>query len=475
MSIWGLSIICSGVIFRADNRCSPKRFNKMKAIIRYLKNLNLEYSVLLLWIFSLPVMSNRYLGSGSLFQRAQIFDFVFVFLVSISLIKFLNGCIKFTVTRLWLVLVMLIVSFLISSLNSEVPLIGFSESLVILYLITIYLFVANVIRDRKILSLCLKGWVFTSLIIALLGISGMILAFFGFNNYFVRFYFDFLNKAFRLISTMSLPNMAYSYLHVSFFLTLGLLINETHKKRRAFYLFAIIVLLIALFFTFSRGWVSLLFGSGIFLYFFSKEGKLKFKGIAKVLFLLAFIVFVFVQLFITYTTDLNFSLKYGYDDTYKVDYSNEARNKLFKQDYFFDQGQPYRRLDLGIIFLPGEYGYKKMAAVKLWQEHPLFGIGPGMFNVFSVRLAESKALYFPKNIAPCDPHSTYFGSLAEGGLFGLGVLFILFFYFLKILAKAFKRMKEQYFRNLILCCISAFSGLLVFGLYGVIHSDNQDL
>ena len=25
-------------------------------------------------------------------------------------------------------------------------------------------------------------------------------------------------------------------------------------------------------------------------------------------------------------------------------------------------------------------------------------------------------------------------------------------------------MKEQYFRNLILCCISAFSGLLVFGL-----------
>lgn len=436
----------------------------MKAIIRYLKNLNLEYSILLLWIFSLPVMSNRYLDSGSLFQRAQISEFVFAFLISVFLVKYFKGRIKFTFTRLWFVSVMLIVSFLISSIKSEKLLISLPDLLVSIYLMLIYLFVANAIRDRKMLSFCLNGWVLASLVIALLGIGGMIFALLGFNNYFVRFYFDFLSKAYRLTSTMSLPNMAYSYLHVSLFLTLGLLVNETHKRKRAFYVFSIFMLLVAIFFTFSRGWFSLLFGLGIFLYFFSKDGKSRLKSIAKVLFLSAFIIFIFVQLFITYTTDLNFTLKYGYDDTYKVDYSKEARNRLFKQDYFFDPGQSYRRLDLGIIFLPGEYWYKKKAAIKLWQQHQLFGIGPGMFNIWSRRLTESGLSYIPKNITPCDPHSTYLGILAECGLFGFLALLALLLYFLKIATDAFKRTQQPYFRSLILCCISAFSGLLVFGL-----------
>jgi len=436
----------------------------MKTVIKYLKNLNLEYLILMLWVFSLPVMSNRYLGSGSLFQRAQISEFMFVLLVCVSLIKFLNGRIKFTVTRLWLVLAMLITSFLISSLNSEMPLISLSESLVIFYLITIYLFVVNIIKDKKMLSFCLNGWLFISLIIALLGIGGMIFAFFGFNNYFVRFYFDFLDKAYRLTSTMSLPNMAYGYLHVSFFLSLGLFVNEKIKGRRLFYLFTIFTLIIAIFFTFSRGWPSFLVSLGLFLYFFNREKKSKLKFIAKALFLAAFIIFVFVQLFITYATDLNFSFRSGYDDRYKVDHSMTAQNRLYKFDKIFEPGQPYSRLDMSAIFLPGEYWYKKKMAVKLWQQHPLFGIGPGMFNVWSERLAKSGVIYIPKNIAPCDPHSTYFGMLAEGGLFGFFALFILFLYFLKVSADAFKRIREPYFKNLILCCISAFVGFMAFGI-----------
>lgn len=430
--------------------------------MKYLKRINLEYLFLVLWIILLPLMLNRYVRSGSFFERMQASDFIFIFLVLTVMIKYFKARIKFNFTYLWPALLILAVSLLASSLNSGSLLVSFSESAIMIYLIFICLFIPNIIRDKGILSFCLNGWLFASLITALLGITGMIFAFSGINSYFVKFYPDFLSKAYRLISTMSLPNMAYSYLHVGFFLSLGLFVNEAHRAKKIFYFFAICILTVAIFFTYSRGWYSFLLGLGIFLYFYKKKRGLKL--IAKAVFLAAFIVFVFVQLFITYTTDLNFSFKSGYDDNYKVDYLGVAKNRLFKQDLFFEPGSPYRRIDASAIFLPGEYWYKKKAAVKLWQQHPLFGIGPGMFTSGIKELSNSKTIFILKGVGSSDPHSTYFGSLAEGGLFGFLALFILLFYFLKKSADTFKKAQVPYFRNLILCCISSFAGLLSFGV-----------
>lgn len=424
----------------------------------------MDAKLLLLWIIFLPVMLNRYLCSGRLFERVQVSDILFLSLFVIFLIKRLKGSVKFTFTGLRVPLAVLLASFLISGLKSALPFLSLSEAVVFAYLALIYLTAANIIVDTRTMSLCLKGYVFSSLIVALLGIAGVILASRGIASPFVRFYpAFFLDKSYRLISTMPLPNMAYSYLHTGLFLCLGLLLNQRRLGGRIFYLFTLLALAAAIFFTFSRGCIALLTGLACFLYFIRK-GFFPFKFIACLLFLTALAVFIFTQLFITYTTDLSLSVKSGYDSGYTVDHFSAPKNRLFKCDGIFEQNQPYNRIDIALTFLPGDYWYKKKAAIALWRQNPFFGAGPGMFNIGFAKLKESNYIYIPRNFPPSDPHSTYFGALAEQGLSGLAALLILYFYFLKICIGACKRIKEPYFKNLILCCISAFIGLMVFAI-----------
>jgi len=394
----------------------------------------------------------------------QIADFLFLILFIILLIKYLKGSLKFTSKYLWFPLAMLLLSSLVSSLRSDSPLTGLSESAVLAYLMLISLTVANIIIDRGVLSLCLKGHTFISLIIASLGIAAVVLASRGIGSPFVRCYpAFFLGKSYRLISTMPLPNMAYSYFHISLFLCLALLLNEKYRKGKIFYLFTVFILNIAIYFTFSRGLIALFTGLAFFLCFIRKKSFI-LKFVSGILLLTALVTFIFAQLFITYTTDLNFSVKSGYDSRYNVDHSREPKNKLFKCDGIFEQNQPYNRIDIAAAFLPGDYWYKKKAAVKLWQRHPFFGVGPGMFNIWFTKLKESKLVYIPRNFPPSDPHSTYFGALAEQGLFGLLALVMLYFYFIRICMGAYRKMQEPYLKNLILCCVSAFVGLAVFGI-----------
>jgi O-antigen ligase len=256
--------------------------------------------------------------------------------------------------------------------------------------------------------------------------------------------------------------MAYGYLHIGFFLTLGMLSAERERTKRFIYLSVILALILAIFFTFSRGWVSLLVGLGVFLYLMKHNKSYRF--VSFILFFMSLAMFIFVQLFFTYTTDLSFSFSSGYDESRRVNHSAQAKNRLFKDDYFFKSGRPYNRMEISAIFLPGDYWYRRKIAAKLWQRYPLLGVGPGMFGAWITKLKESNTVYIPKNFPEFDPHSTYFGALAEGGLLGLITLFILYFCFLKRTVGAFKRLKESYFKNLILCCISAFVGLMVFAI-----------
>lgn len=422
------------------------------------------YFLLSAWIISLPFMLNRYFISGALLQRVQISDIFFLFLFLVFIFKMFKGYFNLEFTSLKLPLALVVLSFFVSSLHSQKPIISFIESFIIIYLIVMYLIVINTVTSNKIMLSCLKLWVFAAVVVALLGIGGMILANLGFNNTLVRFYPGFLDKKFRLISTMSLPNMTYSYFHISFFLCLGLLVNQKHRLGKILYSLAIFFVILAILFTFSRGWSALLLGMAVFIGFSPLTKKLPYKFISLFLFVVSLIIFIFVQSFVTFATDPNFAFKYGHDERYKVEHGFSAKNELLKSDAIFEQGKPYERLDLSVVFLPGVHWYLKKAAVNLWLRHPLLGVGPGMFNEEFAKLKESGVIYIPSGAPAFDPHSTYFGMLAEQGLFGLFCLFILFFCFLKELIRAFKKVKDPYLKNIILCCISVFIGFLDFGI-----------
>lgn len=427
------------------------------------KNFNFKNLFLILWVLSLPIMLNRYFVNVSLFQRLQISDFLFLSLFILFLIKLVKHQIKFIFTDLWLPLILLIASFLISALNSGFPLVSISECIILLYLVSLYLAVMNLISDKETLSLCLKAWVFISAIVALLGIIGIILSFFEINNPFVRHYPMLLNMKYRLTSTLSLSNLAYAYFHISFFLGLAVFITEKNRRKKAVYLFINLLLIIAMIFTFSRGWVAFLLSLGIF-FCFVKEKKPIFKLIAATLFFAAFILFIFIQLFITYANDVNFFVKSGYDDNYKVDTKPQAKNKIYKHGSFFEAGHQYNRIDIGVVFLPSDHWYKRKAAIKLWLQHPFFGVGPGMFSAWMQKLKESATLYIPEHLIQSKPHSAYFGALAEEGLFGLIALIILFIFFLKKSLNVFKIAQSYDFKIILLCCICSFIGLMEFGI-----------
>lgn len=83
------------------------------------------------------------------------------------------------------------------------------------------------------------------------------------------------------------------------------------------------------------------------------------------------------------------------------------------------------------------YAVNKWTAFSAFLAHPFFGIGPGRYNQYveGLKAKGSYPAYFPNY----DPHSTYFGMLAETGIFGL----FLFLVVLGSLYQLWRRMKVE--------------------------------
>ena len=88
---------------------------------------------------------------------------------------------------------------------------------------------------------------------------------------------------------------------------------------------------------------------------------------------------------------------------------------------------------------------------------PLFGIGPGNYNQYISELKEVGL--HPLNFPNWDPHSTYFGVLAENGIFGLISLVGIFSL---IIYKLLKHYPSQNIYNYALASIIV--GLLIDGI-----------
>ena len=126
-----------------------------------------------------------------------------------------------------------------------------------------------------------------------------------------------------------------------------------------------------------------------------------------------------------------------------------------------------QEVSLKINTAPDLRSINRHAAIRMFKERPFFGLGQGMFT-YNVRRYINKddvektlvlnKLKFNKLLA--DPHSTFFGALAETGVFGLSAMLLLFIF---IISNSFSALSSGEITTS-WCFLSCFLGFLLSGL-----------
>ena len=143
----------------------------------------------------------------------------------------------------------------------------------------------------------------------------------------------------------------------------------------------------------------------------------------------AILLVAFIVLFLS----IRYSKTKHYRKLSVLGYFIIAGGYLLLTNFIFvkDPGNPPSKRYLGVEALPATaqwvptpYFALKETAVLFFESDPLVGIGPGNF---SKRVKAAKAeQHYPAHLPNYDPHSAYFGALAETGILGLlSVIFLL--------------------------------------------------
>ena len=335
--------------------------------------------------------------------------------------------------------------------------------------LTIYfVFRASVVSSRDFIRLTVF-WVWVSTAAAGISVFFVVLGYLGWETPLVRWYPSLGPGAWRLIGTVGhTPNFAYSYFHIGFFLSVGLLLAVKSGVRDVSGLnisirniwIAAAVHSLAIFLTYSRGVIGGILGLVIITQAIrSRLGRsaILYKTALWVAFagLLAY-----GTIFFTYTTDALFTASQAEADSLRLDKSSpHFRGYSYKNVQHLPDGAGYIRLPGGLTFLPAPHWYLLKTCWRFFTENPLSGVGPGRFPDEMEALRDSGAGDLPHTLPKQKPHSTWIGALAEGGLPGFAGLIILWAFFLTGAVK--RRLKDD---PLGLAIYAAIAGYVIVGL-----------
>jgi O-antigen ligase len=202
------------------------------------------------------------------------------------------------------------------------------------------------------------------------------------------------------------PNMLASIIMIGVFFQLQKLSKNITSSNGKDYLI-LLTLLIGFSLTVSKTIICLLIGIILILYF-------NYKSILSNAWRLTTKISVFV-LFIAYIIGTHFIIaKKGESfETLKGDYI--AGNQVIETASY--------------SVYPSQYWSLKEISFEVISQSFPWGFGPGKFNDFAHELKKNDA--FPTHVPYPDPHSTYFGTLAENGLLGLIALIGIIYFVVK--------------------------------------------
>ena len=328
----------------------------------------------------------------------------------------------------------------------------------------LYLLVVNTVRTWKQWHGLLELWVIVSTVVASLGIIGVMLGTFGVETplavhypYFfaIRPHPFWVGTATFFASPT--PNMVYGYLHAGTLLGIGLLCSSARRWPRAWYVSALILHLAAIVLSFSRGWVALLAAAFVFLWqFHSWFARLLGYAIFTGLILLA----AWVGLLSTY------NITHVSTDVQPVQRAPSAAELDRYYPYLQPQAQLVKELHVSVTYAPFMRPFLHRAALQVFKEHPWLGVGPGEFALeIYRRQAEQGADWGGLRVpTPWDPHSTYFGALAETGVVGCAAVLFTFAGIIWQLVRTLKTRPPTDYRVLVWAVLGCLIGYLVFAV-----------
>ena len=428
-------------------------------MFRIIKNIITDFGLFafVLLLISVPIMLNT--PESPLFQqplggRVQLADFAFILLFASFMLKIFQGKITLKAKNVHYVLLLYILCSLPSFMNS----INVKESIVefasIVYTVLLFALLIEVIRSKERLHLAVDLWIFTSIAVASLGVLGIFLAcFFKINTFLVMEYkvFPYLGHVFRARSTF-MPNAKFlsSYLTIGIPLTIWKAHASKNKKERNFWIISLCVLFLALFFTFSRGWLGL--AVCLCLMMTKVQNASFLMKFAKNFLLLFVIVFGIFIICISLWEPVEVQFNHYYDKEFNV----------VEDTSIVDPIKGLLRANFSLGITETHYLALKKFAYKEFLTKPYIGIGLGTFRDKIAYLRKTSKL--PEKFPLLDPHCTFLGRLAETGILGLFSLLMVWVYFLKYSFNAHKAAHTKHEKFL---AWTFFSILVAFTIQGI--------
>lgn len=272
----------------------------------------------------------------------------------------------------------------------------------------VYFFIGyNCLDNKDKLTKVSRVWTCTALTVSIIGIVMI-----------------FISKQFRLASTLTDPNLAATYLGVSFYICLLFLNTITKKSDKYLGIISLIVIACAIVLTQSRSG-NIGFIASLLIYF-----ALNIKKLYK------YVTAILLIVFIAYFGFLNLDAVY-----FNKQFSNSLDHRM--EEMLEGKGEAISRLNLA------------KAAFMMGKDHFLFGVGRGNYPFNSEQYHKKLGIdttteAYNNKFSILIPHNTYMAFFAELGILGL-MLFLSIFY------KAFKlNLRRDYFSKLVLCLLTLY-------------------
>ncbi len=248
------------------------------------------------------------------------------------------------------------------------------------------------------------------------------------------------------------PNMVYGYLHVGIFLAVGLCCRPGSWPQRLWWMGAVAIHLVAIGLSYSRGWTALLLGLLVFLWQFRSRLVV---AVSHVLFLLFVLLTVFIHMISNYyIRDVSLAIQDADARTSRAEY------------HYLQPDVPLKQVRVEAIVGPFIRPYLRRAALSMVQQRPWLGIGPGNFSqeIYRRQAQDGKRWGGLRVETPWDPHSTYFGTLAELGVPGVVALLALLGVALRQLLHPLRYAVAGEYTPLVWAVLSCLVGYLLFAV-----------
>jgi len=216
----------------------------------------------------------------------------------------------------------------------------------------------------------------------------------------------------------STPNLVVGYLLAGSILALGLMWASENRQLRWLAGIAAATHAAALALTISRGWIAV----GLALLVFMMQFRSYAAEVGRWIVLVGWLLLVVAVEILSFYQAAGVSASISWVPAAEATAPREAYDKYLLPD------EPLRQARVEAVYAPAPRPLLNLAALEMWRERPWLGVGPGGFarEIFERQRAHGERWNGLAVLAPWDPHSTYFGALAEIGILGALSVIVVF-------------------------------------------------